>query len=112
MHAFRAVVREMGGTDDADRRLDSIWGRDDVGRGVSGSTFRAALGDTERNYFRLEWLMEFANRSEVVRELCRAIADGRGPKDPRDELRDLQEEVRRNVPLAADAMIKRARNKR
>ncbi len=112
MGAIRAVVREMGGNDEAAKKLDSIWGRDDVGRGVSGSTFKACLGDTERNYFRLEWVIEMAARSEVVGDLLRRIADGRSEIPLADQLQNMHEIVRKKYPEDAADIIRKAKNMR
>ncbi len=111
MAAARATVRELGGFDEAAKKLDRTWGRDDVGRGVSGSTFRAAVNDTERNYFRLEWIFELANHSETIKDLLRAAADGRSKKSAEDELRDVHDIIRRKYPEDAEAIIRKARTK-
>lgn len=111
MAACRAVVRDLGGNDAAAALLDKTWGRDDVGRGVSGSTFKSCVNDTG-NYFRLEWIFELANHSETIRNLLHDAADGRGAKPEGEELRDLQEIVRKKLPEDAEAMIRKAKHKR
>ena len=48
-------------------QLDRRWGEE--GRHVSGSLLTAALRDSERNYFRAEWLDWFASQSQEVADL-------------------------------------------
>lgn len=107
--ACRAVARELG-YDACAAALDLVWGP--LGRSVSASSLRAALNDAERNYFRFEWVLWFATQSESVRDVLRAIADGRSKKSEADELRDLQELVRRKLPEDAEGLIRKAKTTR
>jgi hypothetical protein len=85
--------------------LDKRWGED--GRPVSESTLGAALRDSERNYFRLEWADWFAARSpEIAELLARRI---KPVKTPEQELEDLKAELRSELPKRADAVIRNAR---
>jgi hypothetical protein len=107
--ACRAVARELT-YDVCARELDRIWG--DRGRPVSGAVLRAALNGTERNYFRLEWLIWFARQSEDVAQLAREIGGAGLPaKTPEQELEDLHEVLRNEYPRQADRLIRKARSR-
>lgn len=104
--ACKRVVREHTAEEIADE-MDVMWAN--RGRPVTGPILRSALGDSRGNYFRLEWILYFAERSAEVRELLLGIALGRGPKDPADELGDLHEILRDEFPKQADRLIQKAK---
>lgn len=85
--------------------LDRRWG--ERGRPVSASLLRAALNDTERNYFRAEWLDWFAARSPEIADLMARRV--KPIKTDAELLRDLEAEVRAEMPRRADALIRKAR---
>ncbi len=107
--ACKAVVREMT-ADRVAAELNKIWAN--RGRGVTAQVLRAALADSRGNYFRVEWMFWFAAHSEDVRELLLGIAAGESPKDPADELADLQELVRKEMPQQAPRLIQKAKRPR
>lgn len=81
---------------------------EDTGKGVSESLLAACLRGSNRNYFRLDWLLWFAEESEEVREvLLEIVGRGKGMKDPKDELRDLKEVLRNEYPKQAERLIKK-----
>jgi hypothetical protein len=89
--------------------LDRRWGGDAFGRPVSESTLGAALRDSERNYFRLEWVDWFAARSpEIADLLARRV---KPVKTPEQELEDLKAEVRSEMPKRAEAIFRNARGR-
>lgn len=56
VEVVRDAIRRRGSTRDVAAELDAIFGPD--GRPVSESVLRAALSpESERNYFRLEWIV-------------------------------------------------------
>lgn len=104
--ACRKVVREMTSDVVADD-LDRMWAN--RGRGVTSNVIRASLGDSRGNYFRLEWILYFAEHSEEVRQLLMSVAIGDAPKEAKDELADLQDLVREHLPKHADQLIRKAK---
>lgn len=111
MRTFVASYMSAGlkGYDAVASELDKRWGTDRHGRGVSASQLRAALNDAERNYFRLEWADWFAARSpEIADLLARRV---KPTKTPEQMLRDLEAELREELPKRADAVIRRARTR-
>lgn len=103
--AMRAVARELT-YEVCAAALDRRWGT--KGRPVSASLLRAALNDTERNNFRLEWADWFARRSKDVADLlaCRT----KPTKTPEEVLADLEAELREELShKRADQLIRRAR---
>lgn len=89
--------------------LDKRWGGDTFGRPVSESTLGAALRDSERNYFRLEWVDWFAARSpEIADLLARRV---KPTKTAEQYIRDLEDEVRGEMPKRADAILRNARSR-
>jgi hypothetical protein len=106
--AARKYIREAGGFDVVASALDKIWG--DRGRPVSASVLRAATNGTERNYFRFEWALWFARRSEECGELLlEAMGRGKAAKTPDVELRDLQQVLLEEYPRQAAKLIQRGR---
>jgi len=85
--------------------LDRIWGPE--GRPVSASQLRAALEDSERNNFRLEWIDWFAAMDSDIAAIMAHRA--RGPKSDKEELEDLRAEVRETYPKHSEQVIRRAR---
>jgi hypothetical protein len=106
--ACRAVARELG-YDACAAALDAIWG--ERGRPVSAAVMRAALNGTERNYFRVEWAIWFARRSEHVADILLEIA-GRGSrprKTAEQELEDLKALLRDELShKRAEQLIRKA----
>lgn len=85
---------------------DSVFGG---GKGVSASAFRACLEGTERNYFRLDWLFWFVDESDEVADLIVEIGKrGLSQKTPEEELQDLRDLVRQEMPKQADKLIRKA----
>lgn len=83
---------------------DKSWGG---GKGVGASTLRSCVEGTERNYFRLDWLFWFLEESdELASVLMEAI--GLPQKDPKEELQDLRDLVRAELPKQADRIIRKA----
>lgn len=104
--ALRAIARELT-YEVCAAELDKRWGP--KGRPVSASLLRAALNDTERNNFRLEWVFWFAKKSELIAELVLEIGGrGRARKKPENELRDLKELMRRELGSVANKLIRKA----
>ena len=108
LDACRAVVREFGGYDKTAAALQHVWGP--LGHTVTASNVRATLSvESERNYFRGEWLIWFSTQSETVADLLAEIAGRAKPKKtPEQELRDLQELLRAELPRQADKLIRKA----
>lgn len=116
LNAIRRHAREVTNNVCADEvdedaavfRGDRERGGDGTGnKGVSSALFRSCLESSERNYFRLDWLFWFIDESEDVRA---ALQDAIGlpEKDPREELQDLREQVRIEMPKQADRIIRTA----
>lgn len=59
-----ALERRFGSLERAAEALDGVFGPE--GRGVAGSTLRAACRQAERNYFRLEWIVVVMDDPEVI----------------------------------------------
>lgn len=93
------------GYDGCAAALDRRWG--ERGHPVSASLLRACLTDTERNYFRAEWLDWFACRSPDVADLLGRRV--KPTKTDRELYDDLCAEVREEMPRRAEALIRRAR---
>lgn len=104
--ACRAVVREVGGYEQAANALDRRWGP--KGRPVSATLLRSALNDVERNNARIEWLDWFAARSKDVAELMgRRIKPA---KTAEERLADLEAELREELShKAAERVLRKAR---
>ncbi len=99
-------VRGAKGYEACAAALDRRWG-EPHGRPVSASTLRAALADSERNYFRAEWLDWFACRcKEVADLLARRV---KPIKTAEERLADLEAEIAEELPKRAAALIRRAR---
>lgn len=111
MAAIRAFARErqIGSCAAELDQDDAVFGG---GKGVSASTLRSCLESTERNYFRLDWLLWFAEESEEIADLVMEVA-GRGKpvKKPEDELRDLKEALRQEFPKQADRLIRKGQSR-
>jgi len=88
--------------------LDRRWGPD--GRPVSASTLRAALADSERNYFRAEWLDWFARRDpDVAAIMARQVKPA---KTDAERLADLEAELREVLShKQAEQVLRRARSR-
>ncbi len=101
--ACRAVARELG-YDACANAIEAIWA--DRGHPVSSSVLRAALNpnNLNHNYFRFEWAIWFARKSDAVAELLLEIGGRACPKkSPEDELRDLKAAIREELPKRAAA---------
>lgn len=110
--AIRAATIARGGAKLVAAALDDLWGSPAHGRGVSESKYRACLADDgERNYFRVEWIIELALNPEVA-DVLRRIVDGKSEKDPREELEDLRALVREELPKRAGDIIRKASSTR
>jgi hypothetical protein len=109
MRSFIAsyIAGGLKGYDAAAAALDKRWG--EKGRPVSASLLRAALNDTERNYFRAEWLDWFAARSPDVAELMARRV--KPVKTVEERLADLEAEIRETYPKHADQVIRKARTR-
>ncbi len=106
MAACRQVALSLG-YDQCAAALDRIWGYE--GRPVSATFLRAALHDNERSHMRLEWLLWFAQQSEVVADIALEIGGrGKPKKTPEEELRDLKELMRRELGTTANKLIRKA----
>lgn len=106
MAACRQVALTLG-YDRCAAELDRIWGRD--GRTVAATFLRAALHDDNRSHMRLEWLLWFAEQSEVVADLVLELGGrGKPKKTPEEELRDLKEIMRRELGATANKLIRKA----
>lgn len=103
----REVCREMT-YETVATELEKEWG--ELGRHVSAGIVKMALATgNERNYFRWEWGMWFAEQSEDIADLyCEIAGRGKPKKDPKDELRDLQNILRTHYPKDADRHIRKA----
>jgi hypothetical protein len=95
----------LKGYDAAAAALDKRWGPH--GRGVSASALRAALLDSDRNNFRLEWADWFAARSPEIAELMARRV--KPVKSAEERLADLEAEIRAELPKRADAVIRNSR---
>lgn len=95
----------LRGYDAAAAELDRRWGP--KGRPVSASALRSALNDVERNNFRLEWGDWFAARSPEIADLMARRV--KPIKTDAELLRDLEAELRAEMPRRADAVIRKAR---
>lgn len=106
--ACRTVVRELS-WDAVAKELDAIW--DPTGRGVSAGVLRASLSPgNERNYFRFEWSIWFARQSDDVADLlAEIIGRGKPKKTPEQELADLKQAIRSEMPKRAEAIFRNAR---
>ena len=106
--ACRSVVREGRTWDSIAKELDAIW--DPVGRGVSAGVLRATLApNSERNYFRFEWAIWFARQSEECADLlAEIIGRGKPKKTPEQELQDLKDLLREELPKRAASLIRKA----
>lgn len=85
--------------------LDRIWGP--LGRPVSASQLRAALQDSERNNFRLEWIDWFTLVDPDIAAINAHRV--RGPKTDKEELEDLRAEIRETYPKHGEQVIRKAR---
>ncbi|HVY79868.1 MAG TPA: hypothetical protein VG994_02710 [Steroidobacteraceae bacterium] len=107
--ALSYIDAENGGRgyDACAARLDEQWGDPERGRGVTGAILKATLNDSERNYFRAEWLFWFATRSPEVADLMARKAK---PKKTADErIADYQRVIRgEHSHKRAEAMIREA----
>lgn len=102
------MANGLKGYDACAAALDKRWG--ELGRPVSASTLRAALNDSERNYFRAEWLDWFAARSQDVAELMARRV--KPIKTPEERLADLEAELREELShKRAEAVLRRARGR-
>lgn len=109
MGEIRAATIAMGGPKLVADSLDRLWGSEVHGRGVSESKYRACLADDgERNYFRIEWIIELALHPGVA-EVLRRIADGKADIEPADELANLYELINEELPKQAATLKRRAR---
>jgi hypothetical protein len=108
--ACKKAVRNLGSADDAALELSAMW--EDRGRPVTAPVLRAALADSRGNYFRLEWILYFAELSEEVRDLLIAIGHGDTPKDPREELDDVYDVIREELGKTGEALIRKAKARR
>lgn len=86
-------------------RLNRRW--EPEGRPVTPAALTAALRDSERNNFRLEWADWFAARSPEVAELLGRRV--KPEKTDRQMYDDLCAEIREEYPKQADKIIRRAR---
>lgn len=84
----------LKGYDGCAYRLNEIW--EEEGRSVTAGSLRAALTDTERNHFRLEWVDWFASQSpEIAEMLARRVK----PKKTDRELLDaFLDELLEDIP--------------
>lgn len=95
-----ALRRRGGGTwEGAAELLDRAFGAD--GRPVAASVLRAAFGNVERNYPRLEWLAAVLDDEEVQTFLRPP------PKSPAEELAELREHLAKRAPDALEAFDRR-----
>jgi hypothetical protein len=97
-HTYEAVATE----------LEREWG--DLGRHVSTGILKMALAPgNERNYFRWEWGAWFAEANGEIADLyCEIAGRGKPKKAPEEELRDLKELIRAELPRRAAALIRKA----
>ena len=75
--------------------LEKQWGNPEQGRFVSAALLTAALKDSERNYFRAEWLHWFASQSQEVAEiLARRVKPTKTDREFLDDvIASMREEV-------------------
>lgn len=95
----------LKGYDAVAAELDRRWGK--KGRPVSASVLRAALNDTERNNFRLEWADWFAARDPDIADLLARRV--KPEKTDRRMLDDYRATVREEFPRQADRLERKAR---
>lgn len=110
--ACRDAALASGGYDKAANALDAIWAP--LGRPVSASFLRATLdpkSSETRSYFRGEWLIWFAQQSAEVRELMIGIGED-APKDPVEDLEDLQDLARDRFGKAGEQLVRDAKARR
>lgn len=88
--------------------LNARWGSPEHGRQVTAALLGATLKDSERNYFRAEWLDWFACRCpEVAAIMARRV---RPVKTAEDRFNDLEAEMREVVShKTAEQVLRRAR---
>jgi hypothetical protein len=104
--ACRDVCRELT-YDKVANELEADWGG--IGRHVSSGVLKVCLAPgNERNYFRWEWCTYFADASEECADVMAEISGRKSKKDPKDELRDLQNIIRAEYPKQADKHIRKA----
>jgi len=105
--ACREVCREHT-YETAATELEREWG--DLGRHVSSGILKMSLAPgNERNYFRWEWCMWFAEQSEDVSDLlCEIAGRGMPKKPPEEELEDLKSIVRVHYPKDAEKHLRKA----
>jgi hypothetical protein len=110
MAAIRGVARELQISNCADElEFDDQAFNEGRGKGVSPATLRSCLEGTERNYFRLDWILWFAEQSEEIADLlCEVAGRGKPQKSPEEELADLKEIVRSEYPKQADRLLRKA----
>lgn len=108
MRTFAAAYIGPDGTKGVAACADALnrqWKED--GRPVTEASLGAALRDSERNHFRLEWVDWFANRSpEIADLLARRV---KPTKTTEQLLEDLMEVVRKENPRRAEALFREAR---
>ena len=100
------IANGAKGYDAVAAALDARWGA--KGRPVSASTLRAALADSERNYFRLEWADWFAARDRDIADLlARRVKPA---KTDAERLTDLEAEMREELShKRVEQVLRRAR---
>lgn len=92
------AIRRLGSTKVAAHQLDQIFGPS--GRGVGESTLRAAMNESERNYFRLEWIV-LVDRDEEVRSFFAKPA-----LSPEEENRAMRDFIATNAPGLVPGMLR------
>jgi hypothetical protein len=111
--ACRDTALAHGGYDKAANALDAVWG--EFGRHVSGSflntTLKPVKPENAGSYFRLEWIIWFAQHSAEVRDLLAGIAFDT-PKDPAEDLDDLHDVIREELGKTGEALIRKAKARR
>ncbi len=107
VHTYIDARTGLKGFNACAAELEKQWGDPERGRFVSGALLQAALKDSERNYFRAEWLFWFASRCPEVADL---MARKSKPKKTADERIDGYQRVIReeNSHKRAEAMIRKA----
>lgn len=108
--ACRAYVRDESSYEVVATELEAIWG--ELGRHVSTGVLKNTLSKNEDvkrgQYFRFEWAIYFARKSEACAEvLAQIIGRGKPKKSEGDELRDLKTVIRREYPRQAEALIRK-----
>jgi hypothetical protein len=96
------------GYDACAARLDKQWGDPERGRAVTGAILKATLNDSERNYFRAEWLHWFASRCpEVAALMARQV---KPTKTAEERIADIEAELFETLShREATRVIRRAR---